>query len=96
MAETLAKHLPDAAKTPTIGGTSFWVRGPDELDADDLARIADEQGLIIEPGRINFLGNDKPCNYFRLGFSSIPIEKIEPGIKLLASLIDQQTGPKKI
>ncbi len=90
MGEALSKHLPDSAKTPTIGGTSFWVRGPERLDADKLAETASKRGLIIEPGRITFLGKNAPANFFRLGFSSIPIEQIEPGIKLLAELIRQQ------
>ena len=90
MNEALSRHIPLSAKAPAIGGTSFWVKGPDGLDADLLAQSALEQGLIIEPGRINFLREDAPSNYFRLGFSSIPTERIEPGIKLLAALIDRQ------
>lgn len=89
MAEALSRHIPDSSKAPTIGGTSFWVKGPDGLDGERLAETAGEHGLIIEPGRINFLRQDAPANYFRLGFSSIPSERIEPGIKLLAGLIGQ-------
>ncbi len=29
------------------------------------------------------------CNYFRLGFSSIPAEKIRPGIQKLAQVIER-------
>ena len=90
MGEALSKHLPNSSKAPAIGGTSFWVKGPKGLDADHLARTAETRGLIIEPGRINFLANDGPTNFFRLGFSSIAIEQIEPGTKLLAELTDQQ------
>jgi GntR family transcriptional regulator/MocR family aminotransferase len=90
MNEALSYHLPCSSKVPSIGGTSFWVKGPNGLDAEALAETADEHGLIIEPGRINFLERNAPNNFFRLGFSSIPIERIEPGIKLLAKLISQQ------
>jgi GntR family transcriptional regulator/MocR family aminotransferase len=90
MNEALSHHLPSSSKVPSIGGTSFWIKGPKELDAEALAKTADEHGLIIEPGRINFLERNAPNNFFRLGFSSIPIERIEPGIKLLAKLISQQ------
>jgi GntR family transcriptional regulator/MocR family aminotransferase len=90
MNEALSHHLPCSSKVPSIGGTSFWVKGPKRLDAEALAETADEHGLIIEPGRINFLESDAPNNFFRLGFSSIPTERIEPGIKLLAKLISQQ------
>ena len=87
MGRALSQHLPDSARTPTFGGTSYWVRGPEGLNATDLARAAIEKGVVIEPGRINFQAKNGPENYFRLGFSSLPLEKIEPGIKLLARLI---------
>jgi GntR family transcriptional regulator / MocR family aminotransferase len=31
-----------------------------------------------------------PANYFRLGVSSIPTDRIEPGIKLLADTVREQ------
>lgn len=92
MSEALSRHMPMSSKAPTIGGTSFWVKGPEGLDAERLGQTALEHGLIIEPGHINYMGNNAPANTFRLGFSSIPTERIEPGIELLADLIKQQTS----
>ncbi len=89
MAEALERHLPDSSTVPSFGGTSFWVRGPHGLDAEALAESGLEHSMIIEPGRIYFAGVDAPRNYFRLGFSSIDSTRIEPGIRLLADLIDQ-------
>jgi GntR family transcriptional regulator / MocR family aminotransferase len=34
--------------------------------------------------RITFAAKNQPRNYFRLAFSSIADEKIEPGVRLLA------------
>lgn len=87
MREALARYLPDSARTPTFGGTSFWVCGPDSLDSRELARRAAEQGILLEPGDVMFMQPNPPRNYFRLGFSSIPPERIEPGIRRLAELI---------
>ena len=87
MVRALQRHMPDSTRPPTFGGTSFWVRGPEALDADVLAAEARSQGIIIEPGSIHFAAEAGPRNYFRLGISSIALEKIEPGIRLLASLI---------
>ena len=84
MADALNKHFPDAAQPPTFGGTSFWVRGPEGLDAGRLAREVLKAGVIIEPGSICFFDPQGPSNYFRLGFSSIDVDRIEPGIKILA------------
>lgn len=86
MSDALATHFPDAARVPSFGGTSFWVKGPEGLDSEDLYRRALEAGILIEPGRIHFADPVDPCPYFRLGFSSIAEEKIEPGIKLLAEV----------
>ncbi len=87
MDKALQHYLPASATRPGFGGTSFWVQGPETLDADDLAARAMGEGVVIEPGRVHFLGDERPTNYFRLGFSSIPVERIEPGIRILSELI---------
>jgi GntR family transcriptional regulator/MocR family aminotransferase len=92
MGGALASHLPEASRAPTFGGTSYWVRGPDDLDAEELAAAAADEGILIEPGRIHFAAADAPRNYFRLGFSSIALDRIEPGIKLLAGMIHGRAG----
>ncbi len=90
MSAALAQYLPDAARTPNFGGTSFWVRGPEDLDAGLLAEHALEEGIVIEPGHVHFMAADPPRNFFRLGFSSVPEERIAPGIGLLADLIRKE------
>jgi GntR family transcriptional regulator/MocR family aminotransferase len=87
MDHALQHYLPESATRPGFGGTSFWVRGPDKLDAHDLAKRAKSEGVLIEPGRVHFLGRERPKNYFRLAFSSLPTERIEPGIHILSDLI---------
>jgi len=88
MGEALARYLPDSTRPPSFGGTSYWVRAPDGIDAEILAREALREGIVIEPGAIYFHGPKTHRNYFRLGFSSIDSEKIPPGIKRLSELID--------
>ena len=87
MGAALHRHLPESSQNPTFGGTSYWVRGPEGTDSEILARTAREAGVLIEPGRVHFAGPKRPRNYFRLGFSSIEEELIEPGIARLAGLI---------
>ncbi|MBP5856774.1 PLP-dependent aminotransferase family protein [Marivibrio halodurans] len=95
MSEALDRHLPGTSQAPGFGGTSFWVEGPAELDADALAERALHEGLVLEPGSVNFAGDRPPRNFFRLGFSSIADEKIEPGIAKLAALIGEQRRPPR-
>ncbi len=89
MVSAMRDHLPQSATTPSFGGTSYWLRGPEGLDAEALARAALDAGVVIEPGTVHFHAKDPPRNYFRLGFSSIPAEKIGPGIQKLAQVIER-------
>jgi len=92
MGDALCEHLPDTFRMPTFGGTSYWIRGPADLDARRLAARAAEQGIFFEPGDVNFLSERPPLHCFRLGYSSIPVERIEPGIRRLAALVSEQLG----
>lgn len=87
----LDKYLPESSQAPAFGGSSFWVRGPQELDARKLRKNAALEGILIEPGDIHFLSDNPPLNFFRLGYSSIAIERIEPGIKRLAEMVHELT-----
>lgn len=72
-----------------VGGSSVWVRGPDGLDSRALALTARQAGVLIEPGDVFFHGADPPKRYFRLGFSSIPSSRIEPGIKIISEIVSE-------
>jgi GntR family transcriptional regulator/MocR family aminotransferase len=89
MNAALQKHLPGCSEAPSFGGTSFWVRGPDGTDCEDLGMAALDEGVVIEPGRIYFGEQPRPKHYFRLGFSSIGEDRIEDGIEKLAGVMDR-------
>lgn len=82
----LKRHLPAFDVTYGTGGSSVWVRGPDGLDSRALALAAREAGVLIEPGDVFFYDDDPPRNYFRLGFSSIPVSRIDSGLKILGEI----------
>jgi GntR family transcriptional regulator / MocR family aminotransferase len=91
MAHALNEHLPNAARSPSFGGTAYWVKGPDAVDSEVLAEKALQHGIFIEPMRITFAGPSISRNHFRLAFSSIDEHKIAPGIKLLAETIREMS-----
>ncbi|MCB1422782.1 MAG: PLP-dependent aminotransferase family protein [Nitratireductor sp.] len=96
MGSALEQYFPGWAKWPGFGGTSFWVEGPAELDTGKLQIAALEDGIIIESGQV-FWANPQETengrsNYFRLGFSSIPEDRIAPGLERLRELTDRQLG----
>lgn len=88
MANALNRYLPNSTLQPW-GGSSFWVKGPEGLDTRKLKLKAIERGILIESGDVYFLSEAPPLNFFKLGYSSISAERIEPGIKELAELIDE-------
>jgi GntR family transcriptional regulator/MocR family aminotransferase len=90
--QALATHLPECRFRPTSGGTAYWIEGPAALDAARLERDAAVDGILIEPGAVHFAGDSPPRNFFRLGFSSIPVDRIEPGIRRLAEIMRRQLG----
>ncbi len=87
----LARHAPGCAVVPVAGGGSFWVRLPAGIAASELARQAAVQGVLIEPGDVFFAAEPAPGGYVRLGYQSIPLEAIEPGIRALAQVLASMT-----
>ena len=92
MAEALKEYLPDSTRVPSFGGTAFWVKGPEDLDANELYERALKASILIEPGDIHFMAPDPPKHFFRLGFSAIPVNRIEDGIRQIAGLIHNSVG----
>ncbi|RDE19407.1 PLP-dependent aminotransferase family protein [Motiliproteus coralliicola] len=88
MGAALSEYMPATFNKPSFGGSCYWVKGPEGLDARVLRKEAADRGILIEPGDIHFLSDNPPLNYFRLGYSSIASERIRPGIKALAELIE--------
>ena len=72
---------------PVAGGTAYWVTGPKGLDVDRLVSEAQAQGILIEPAKQFFANPSEKRSMFRLGVTSLPVEKIRPGIELLSNLI---------
>ncbi|MET1027906.1 MAG: PLP-dependent aminotransferase family protein [Dongiaceae bacterium] len=88
----LARHLPDFTVNATAGGSALWIKGPPQLDMAVVEAAALAQGIVIESGSVHFHRPGESARYFRLGVSSIPIERIEPGIQLLAQIIREKLG----
>jgi GntR family transcriptional regulator / MocR family aminotransferase len=86
----LAKHLPDITHVPVKGGSSFWLTGPAWFDCRKLTKEAEAMSVLIEPGDVYFMAETPPLNCFRLGLSSIRVDRIEPGIRLLGELMQMQ------
>lgn len=85
----LERHFPGFAFSCAAGGSSVWVRGVDGLNSGALAERARGAGVLIEPGEVFFGRADAPTQYFRLGFSSIPVTRIDAGLRRLADQLGE-------
>lgn len=87
METEIARHGLHIAGQNTFGGSAFWMRAPDGVDTHDLASDLRAQSVLIEPGHSFFSGPDRPVEYYRLGYSSIPVSRIPDGIAKVAEAI---------
>ena len=86
--QALNHYLRDVEiELPTQGGTALWVRCPTEIDVATLVTEAAKNGILIEPDKHYYSGEQKPRNYFRLGVTSIPKDNIREGVNQLTRLI---------
>lgn len=78
---------------PKLSGSSIWVTGPPGLKASLLAKEAAKRGVLIEPAGRFFHQDAGAANAFRMGVSSIPVDRIRAGVVALAQVIHELTDP---
>jgi len=69
------------------GGIFIWVTLPEGTDTLSLMKEAVEKKVAFVPGNTFMTDIDKPCNSFRLNYSTMPDEKIIKGIEILGELL---------
>jgi GntR family transcriptional regulator/MocR family aminotransferase len=75
------------AIAPVEGGTTYWVRGPKDLDTRVLIHAAEARGILIEPADDWFALPDGPKNMFRLGVTGLSAPDIRAGIEALSEVM---------
>lgn len=87
--QMLELHMPQCVTDETLGGSSFWLRLPEGVQAEDFAYRAREIGILVEPGDVHFMAPAREkYAYIRLGFSAIDINMIPAGIEKLATVLE--------
>lgn len=84
MEAALAEHGLNVAGRGAFGGSSIWMQAPDDTDMGEIDARLRQVGVLIEPGHPFFHGENRPRNFYRLAYSSIPSERIAPGIAHIA------------
>ena len=91
MEAALAEHGLGVAGRGLFGGSSIWMRAPDNVDTEILDLRLRERGVLIEPGQPFFHRPKAPRHYYRLAYSSIPADRIADGVARLAAGIEAMT-----
>ncbi len=81
----LREHAPALTHLVAQGGSAVWVSAPEGVDTRELAMRLYSKGVVVEPGDIFFAGRNRPLNRLRIGYSSIAVDQIEPGVRVIAS-----------
>lgn len=89
MLDAIGHHRLEVAGRGQFGGSSFWMQAPDGLDCELLADRLAVAGVLIEPGAPFFAGSSVPTHYYRLAYSSIPVNRIAEGIRRIRNAIDE-------
>lgn len=76
--------------SPEVGGTTYWVRTADDFDVEAFAGAAAQHGILVEPVRHYYADEANAENCFRMGVTSLPLERIRPGVTRLVELIRSQ------
>ena len=91
MRTNIDKSFPGQALESQHGGSALWIKGPAGLDSRKLAEELLKEGVLIEPGDVYYYPKKDKCEFFRLGFSSLPEDKIATGIEKIVDKIKQLT-----
>lgn len=87
MEHALNHHGLDIAGKGVYGGSSFWMRAPASIDTEELAASLKARNVLIEPGHPFFSEDAGSREFYRLAYSSIPLERIPEGVARIADEI---------
>ncbi|MCR9088234.1 MAG: PLP-dependent aminotransferase family protein [Rhodobacteraceae bacterium] len=93
MEQAIARHGLTIAGRDSLGGSSLWMTAPEGCDTAELAARLRSDGVLIEPGKVFFAGPERPRHFYRLAYSSIPEQRIEPGIARIAKALSETAAP---
>ena len=91
MLDCMDKYFPDSVTyTRPQGGIFIWCTAPEGTDSNKLLAECLKEKVAFVAGNSFAIDVDKPSNFFRLNYSTMPEEKIEKGIKALGKVLEQK------
>jgi len=81
---------PDATWSRPEGGLAVWVRLPEGHDEQELARSAEQRGVLVGRGDLFHIGTGHH-RHLRLSYSQASTKEIHRGIRILGEVIRKST-----
>jgi DNA-binding transcriptional MocR family regulator len=93
MKNQITEHLPKEIKVTfeITGGLYFWIKLPENRDAQEIYEKAAQKGVVFSPGYL-FSINKRYSNYFRLSFAAVDDQQIKRGIRSLRDVYNNFRG----
>lgn len=89
MIDALNQHLPkEVTFTAPRGGFYIWLQLPKNIDSTEILENAIEKGVVFVSGK-TFDPHGEKNNFIRLSFCNTSVDKINEGIPLVASAIEE-------
>lgn len=92
MYRALVHRFPYPPARPRYGGTSIWVRLPEDVDGRVLQDLVGPRGVYFETGGETFSDREENSHYIRLGYSTIDKSLIPEGIRIIANALPEAAG----
>lgn len=92
MERAIAAHGLKIVGQGVSGGSSFWMQGPLGVNADAVAKRLRGEGVLIEGGAAYYLTKPGPQQFYRLAYTSIASEKMDEGIRRIASAFSAEAS----
>jgi 2-aminoadipate transaminase len=94
--ETMQKALEDNFSSDfkwskPEGGMFVWVEGPKGMDMEEVYKRAIEKGVGFVPGKFFYPNPDDGIETMRLNFTNITEDQIKHAIKILASVVKEES-----
>ena len=87
--QALELQAPSLRPVSAQGGSALWTTAPAGVDTRELAQRLYRRGVVVEPGDVFFAGTRAPRRHLRIGYSSIPVDRIEAGVRLIADALTE-------
>ena len=89
----LDKYMPSGVRwTHPAGGFFIWLSLPGNVFAQDVKRVALEEGVLVAAGNGFFVDPVDGAHNLRLAYSCASLDDIDRGIRILAQIIDKASS----